>query len=179
MDSTTSTTDSTPPVESSWVPPFANRIWHIIMGKAPQERANTVSRIRKREKESIIQEVFRYIYLSRSNFVSLFQSLRIRNSSEHHADTGEVPQRCAMMTSRIAALADKVKWQPPLVAPGHRYKNSHNFVISDQTCLKLFIRALSITIYFSRCMLSMACLCLLNPPRKLTGASINLPMVSS
>ena len=51
---------------------------------ARKDRANTVSRIRKREKESIIQEVFIlyiYIYLSRSNFVSLFQSLRIRNTS--------------------------------------------------------------------------------------------------
>ena len=47
------------------------------MGKALQERANTVSKIRKRGKESIIQEVFRYIYLS---FIYIYQSLRIRNS---------------------------------------------------------------------------------------------------
>ena len=60
---------------------------------------------------------------------------------------GEVPQRRAHVTSRIAALADNMADGSLLVAPGHRYKNSHNFVISDQTCLKLFIRALSITIY--------------------------------
>ena len=110
-----------------------------------------------RKGEHYSRGIYIYIYLSRSNFVSLFQYPCIRNRNTI----------CRHWRSSSTKSPDDVTYRccsrqngSPLVAPGHRYKNSHNFVISDQTCLKLFIRALSITIYFSSCISTGGCLCL-------------------
>ena len=101
------------------------------------------------------QEVFILFLSSRSTFVSLSRSIRVRIVS-----TEQVRQLIAYALCSFST--EEFLWQSPhdithryrrrghgslLVARGHRYKNAHNFVISDQTCLKLFIRALDITFY--------------------------------
>ena len=101
------------------------------------------------------QEVVILFLSSRSTFVSLSRSIRVRIVS-----TEQVRQLIAYALCSFST--EEFLWQSPhgithryrrrghgslLVARGHRYKNAHNFVISDQTCLKLFIRALDITIY--------------------------------
>ena len=76
------------------------------------------------------------------------RSIRVRIAS-----TEQVRQLIAYALCSFST--EEFLWQSPhdithryrRRARGHRYKNAHNFVISDQTCLKLFIRALDITIY--------------------------------
>ena len=92
------------------------------------------------------QEVFILFLSSRSTFVSLSRSIRVRIVS-----TEQVRQLIAYALCSFST--EEFLWQSPhgrahrYRRRGHRYKNAHNFVISDQTCLKLFIRALDITIY--------------------------------
>ena len=89
-----------------------------------------------------------YIVFSRSNFVSLSRSIRDRQ----HWAGAPADCLCALPLQHWRVSLAVPLWCHPsdgmrLVAWGHRYKNAHNFVINDQTCLKLFIRALNITIY--------------------------------
>ena len=86
------------------------------------------------------QEVFILFLSSRSTFVSLSRSIRIRIVS-----TEQVRQLIAYALCSFST--EEFLWQSPhgithryrhrghgslLVARGHRYKNAHNFVISDQ-----------------------------------------------
>ena len=92
------------------------------------------------------QEVFILFLSSRSTFVSLSRSIRGRIVS-----TEQVRQLIAYALCSFST--EEFLWQSPdgithryrrrghgslLVARGHRYKYAHNFVISDQTCLKPF-----------------------------------------
>ena len=138
-----STTDSPPPpVESSWVPLLPTE---FDTARA-RLRKNVQIRCQRYENEKRRALFKRYLYIYIYLEVILWVCFNLfalgigapcrhwRSSSTKSSD--DVTYRCS-----------RRQHGSPLVAPGHRYKNSHNFVISDQTCLKLFIRALSITIY--------------------------------
>ena len=95
---------------------------------------------------------------SRSTFVSLSRSIRVRIASTEQVRQLIAYALCSFSTEEFLWLRrcdithryHRRGHGSLLVARGHRYKNAHNFVISDQTCLKLFIRALNITIYLPR-----------------------------
>ena len=103
----------------------------------------------------IIQEVFILFLSSRSNFVSLFRSICVRIASTEQVRQLIAYALCPFSTEaflwlRRCDITHRYRRRGHgslLVARGHRYKNAHNFVINDQTCLKLFIRAQNITIY--------------------------------
>ena len=128
-----------------------------IIGNYSQPGFFSLHYLRTLKDTCFTQEVFILFLSSGSTFVSLSRSIRVRIASTVQVRQLIAYALCSFSTEEFLWLrrCDITHGYHRrghgsfllLVARGHRYKNAHNFVISDQTCLKLFIRALNITIY--------------------------------